>query len=84
MAAGRPVVGTATGGTPEIIQDGENGYVVPRKDAIRLADAIIRILMDAQLSACMGEASHRILAGRFDTAQILAQQVEFYRQMRVK
>jgi glycosyltransferase involved in cell wall biosynthesis len=49
MAARRPVVGTAIGGTEELIDDGESGLLVPPGDADALAAALGRLLADAGL-----------------------------------
>src|SRR6185503_1751961 len=40
MAAGRPVVATAVGGTPDLLGQGQRGVLVPAGDAAALADAI--------------------------------------------
>lgn len=40
MAVGLPIVTTNVGGTPEIIEDGATGYLVPSRDPQKLADAI--------------------------------------------
>lgn len=50
MAAGTPIVATNTGGTVEIIAEGETGLLIPPKDPSRLAQAIIRILTDNKLA----------------------------------
>ena len=50
MAAGIPIVATNTGGTLEIIINEETGLLIPPKDASKLAQAIIRMLTDAELS----------------------------------
>ncbi|TWH45300.1 glycosyltransferase family 4 protein [Sporomusa sp. KB1] len=50
MAAGTPVVATNTGGTAEIIIDGESGILIPPKDPAKLAQAIIRVLTDSELA----------------------------------
>jgi glycosyltransferase involved in cell wall biosynthesis len=47
MASGRGVVATAVGGLPDLIRDGENGLLVPPRDAAALAAAIGRALGDA-------------------------------------
>lgn len=65
MAAGRPVVGTAVGGTPELIEDGETGLLVPRHDPAALAGAIERLLVDPALAARLGAAARRRVETRF-------------------
>ncbi|HML34141.1 glycosyltransferase family 4 protein [Sporomusa sphaeroides] len=50
MAAGTPVVATNTGGTAEIIIDGESGLLIPPKDPAKLAQAVIRVLADNELA----------------------------------
>jgi glycosyltransferase involved in cell wall biosynthesis len=47
MASGLPVITTAVKGLPEIVKDGENGYLVPPHDHEQLADRIIRLLGDS-------------------------------------
>jgi glycosyltransferase involved in cell wall biosynthesis len=43
---GRPVVATRAGGVPDLVRDGENGYVLERGDAEGLATALVRVLGD--------------------------------------
>jgi hypothetical protein len=43
LAAGRPLVATAAGGIPEVIEDGRNGLLVPPDDASALAQALLRL-----------------------------------------
>jgi len=50
MAAGRPIIGTNIGGTPQVIIDGKNGLLVPPKDPEKLAHAIERVLGDKKLA----------------------------------
>jgi len=56
MAAGRPVVATWVGGVPEIVKDGETGFLVPPKNSKAIADAIIALLADEDLRKRMGKA----------------------------
>jgi glycosyltransferase involved in cell wall biosynthesis len=54
MACGKPVIGGAHGGAPEIIQDGVTGYLVPHGDPIQLATALHAILTDPVHAKEMG------------------------------
>ncbi len=54
LAAGVPVVATAVGGTPEAVQDGTNGYLVPAGDAPALAGRIASLLSDPDTRRQMG------------------------------
>ncbi len=56
MACGRPVVAARTGGLPEVVRDGETGYLVPPADAAALADRIGALLADGALRARLGAA----------------------------
>ncbi|MFO8008994.1 MAG: glycosyltransferase [Candidatus Brocadiia bacterium] len=47
---GRPVIATRVGALPEVVQDGENGRLVPPGDAAALADAIVRSFEPAELA----------------------------------
>jgi N-acetyl-alpha-D-glucosaminyl L-malate synthase BshA len=49
MASGCPVIGTNVGGIPDIITNGENGFLVPERDSVQLAEKIIQLLSDAKL-----------------------------------
>ena len=59
MERGRPVIASDVGGLPEIVADGETGFVVPAGDAEALADAMVSIAADLPRAAAMGEAGRR-------------------------
>jgi glycosyltransferase involved in cell wall biosynthesis len=64
-ACGVPCVATAVFGTPEVLHDGMNGYLVPAGDAGALADGIIRLLADAALRRRMGAAGRELVREEF-------------------
>jgi len=54
MAWGKPVIGGAHGGAPEVIQDGVTGYLVPHGDTLQLATSIGALLASPELARQMG------------------------------
>lgn len=65
MALGKPVVGGAHGGVPDIIEDGQNGYLVRRDDRQRLASVLVDLLRDENLRREMGQRGRARLAHEF-------------------
>jgi glycosyltransferase involved in cell wall biosynthesis len=57
MRFGRPVVASAVGGSPEAVEDGVTGLLVPKGDASALAAAVIALLRDPERRARMGAAA---------------------------
>jgi glycosyltransferase involved in cell wall biosynthesis len=66
MAAGRAVVATAVGGTPQLIDDGVHGLLVPPGNPEQLAEALQRLLDDPALAARFGSAAQRRVGSRYD------------------
>ncbi|QLE41566.1 glycosyltransferase [Nostoc sp. C052] len=64
----RPVIGSAVGGIPEHLQDGETGILVPANDIQKLADAINELYIDHEKSRYMGEQGHALLMKEFTMA----------------
>lgn len=79
MAAGLPVVATAVGGNPEVVEHGVTGLLVPRGDPVALGDAICEILADPERAARMGEAGHQRVADRFSLDAMAAAYDAVYR-----
>jgi glycosyltransferase involved in cell wall biosynthesis len=65
MALGKPAVGGAHGGTPDIIQDGETGYLVTHGDVARLALVIGKLLDDDSLRMGMGRRAGEHVRANF-------------------
>src|SRR5262245_14539104 len=55
FAAGVPVVATAVGGTPEVVEDGHSGFLVPPGDAPRLAQRVAELLANEARRRAMGQ-----------------------------
>jgi glycosyltransferase involved in cell wall biosynthesis len=66
MALAAPIVATAVGGVPDLIEDGVHGLLVPPHSPDALADGIGRLLDDRSLAARMGEAARERQRAEFD------------------
>ena len=71
-AAGKPVVATRVGGTPEAVEDDVTGVLVEPRDPAALADAITRLLDDEALRRRLGRAAAERAAARASGADIVA------------
>ncbi len=78
-ASGLPVVGTLHGGIPEAVDSGNSGYLVPERDAVKLAEALDTLLSDASLRRRMGAAGRALVNGRFDIQSQSSKLEEIYR-----
>jgi glycosyltransferase involved in cell wall biosynthesis len=65
MAAGLPVIATNGGGVPEIVLDGITGILVPMRDPQAMANAMARLLAEADLRKTMGQAARAHLLHSF-------------------
>jgi glycosyltransferase involved in cell wall biosynthesis len=78
MAACKPVVSTCYGGSPELVADGETGYIVNPFDTAAFADRLETLLRDPDLRRKMGEAGRRRLEDRFTLARQVEAMVGIY------
>ena len=95
MALGLPVVGTATGGIPDVIVDGETGYLVPidqKTDGTgtpldpeaferAMAERLIKVLDDPAMARRMGQAGLERARAHFSWEAIGAKTVELYKRL---
>ncbi len=65
MASGTAVVSTRTDGIPDAIRDGESGLLVPPQMVVPLADALDRLLGDADLRRRLGAEARRVACEKF-------------------
>ncbi len=75
MSLGIPAVVSDFGGNTGVISDGQNGIVVPAKNAEKLADALELLISDAWLYEKMSRKSKRIFSEKF-TASIMTEKTE--------
>ena len=81
MAAAKPVVATTVGGIPEVIVEGETGFLVPPRDHEAMADAIVRLLNDEALRVRMGRAGRARAASRFSAERMVQDTLRAYQRV---
>jgi glycosyltransferase involved in cell wall biosynthesis len=81
LAAGRPVVATRVGGTPDLLGEGERGLLVPAGEPGRLARAILDSLRDPEGSLARARAGRSHVLARHDVARLLEDIDRLYRDL---
>jgi glycosyltransferase involved in cell wall biosynthesis len=80
-AGGRPIVATDVTGCREVVRDGIEGFLVPPYESEAAARALVRLAMDSELRAQMGQAAHQRFRERF-TEEVLERTVgALYRRL---
>ena len=81
-AVGRPIVTTDVPGCREVVKDGENGFLVPAKDAKKLAEGIQKLINNPKLLTSMGKKSRLMAEQEFSIHQIVEQTLKLYKTLK--
>ena len=80
-AIGLPVVASAVGGIPEMVQEGRTGLLVPPQEPKPLAHALTTLLGDSELRAAMGEAGRERVYEFFTRDRMVSETLAVYEKM---
>lgn len=81
MACEKPVVATAAGGIPEVVADGETGFIVPPRDHQAMAGALVRLLKEPALRQRLGIAGRARVQDRFSADRMLRDTLRVYQRV---
>ncbi len=81
MACGTAVVGSRTGGIPEVVADGETGLLVPPGEPGPLGAALNTLIQDPDRAAAMGQAGRKRAVAEFGWPAIAAQTAALYAEL---
>ena len=84
MACEVPVIASRVGGLPEVVTDGETGYLSPVGDIDKMAADAARLLVDQQLRREMGQRARESAITRYRTDVVIPQYIDFYEQILAK
>lgn len=82
FALGKPVVATNVEGIPEMVINGENGFLVPPRDSDVLSERIITLLKDPLLASRMGKKGRRLVEKEFDINNKIKEYESLYLEVR--
>jgi len=81
LAAGRPVVATRVGGTPDVVQDGADGMLVPVGDVEAIAAALETLAADPELRRRLGEHGRERVIPRYRVERLVDDVDALYREL---
>ena len=81
LAAERPVVATRVGGVPDVVRDGEDGFLVEAGATEELADRLTRLAHDPELRARMGKHGRDRVLPRYAVERLVADVDDLYRSL---
>ena len=81
VLAGKPVIATAVNGVPDLVVDGETGYLTPAGRPDELAGRILDVLARPDRGAAMGAAGASRVAGRYDVGDMVAGLDQLYQEV---
>ena len=81
MASGTPVIASRVGGLPEVVEDGQTGFLVPPGDAAALRKRIETLLDDRVLASQMGARARERVLARWTWAQCAQRCLAAYREL---
>ena len=77
----KPVVASRVGGIPDTIRDGQTGYLVPQKDPVALADAIVDLIEHPEKAEAFGKAGFHYVQETFNWDRIVDDLGDLYRSV---
>ncbi|MFQ5754450.1 MAG: N-acetyl-alpha-D-glucosaminyl L-malate synthase BshA, partial [bacterium] len=80
-SCGVPVVGAATGGLPEVVVDGETGFLLPVGEIASMAEKALELLSDAEMHAAFGKRARERAVRCFDSQLIIPKYEAFYEEV---
>jgi glycosyltransferase involved in cell wall biosynthesis len=79
MAAGVPVVAVASGGVPEVVEEGA-GLLLPDPNPAGIAEAAVRLLSNPSMAASLGQTARKIIQQKFSADRMVESTLQAYEQ----
>ncbi|MEQ1642773.1 MAG: N-acetyl-alpha-D-glucosaminyl L-malate synthase BshA [Pyrinomonadaceae bacterium] len=76
-----PVIATRIGGIPEVVNDGESGFLSDVGDIVKMSADVIKLLGDENMRRSFGEKGRELAVQRYSTSKIIPQYIAFYEKI---
>jgi glycosyltransferase involved in cell wall biosynthesis len=81
LLSGVPTAGAAVGGIPEVVRDGETGYLFERDDVAGLASSVVRLLDNPETARAMATKGRALVQELFDISQTAPRVLSYYERL---
>ena len=78
MSRRKPLVATRVGAIPELVKDGDSGFLVPPGDAGAMAERILQLLGDRELGERMGSSGRQAVEANFNLRTNVSRLLQLY------
>lgn len=76
-----PVIATRIGGIPEVVAEGETGYLSDVGDVAKMSEDTLRLINDEEIRRAFGEKGRELAIQRYSSEKIIPQYIKFYEQV---
>ena len=80
MAASLPIISTAVGGIPSVIEDGKSGYIIRTADPNSISEAVLCMLADEETRVRYAKVARRLVSQRFSVRKMARRYEKLYRE----
>ncbi|RJG49542.1 glycosyltransferase family 4 protein [Motilimonas pumila] len=81
MANGTPSIVTTTGGSPELVEDGKTGYIVPTNDPVAFGQAMNKLIADKSKVHAFSQAAKIKLDTEFNASETVKKHIAFFEHL---
>jgi glycosyltransferase involved in cell wall biosynthesis len=76
-----PVIATRIGGIPEVVVDGETGFLSDIADTEKMSDDVMKFLKDEEMRLAYGAKARELAVSRYGSDLIIPQYIDFYEKV---
>ncbi|QYO65308.1 N-acetyl-alpha-D-glucosaminyl L-malate synthase BshA [Leptolyngbya sp. 7M] len=76
-----PVIATRIGGIPEVVNDGESGFLSEIGDVAKMAEDTLKLVLDKEMRLAFGKRGRELAVERYSTEKIIPQYIAYYERV---